>query len=68
MSSIDSSHEPSTVACGHCHGTTEHEPWCITRDPQVFYAYQIVAEASKLSFADRLILHSLGVTWSDLHA
>lgn len=29
----------------------------------VYYAYQIVADPSKLTLGDSLILHSLGVTW-----
>jgi hypothetical protein len=52
-------------ACEHCQGLTDHEPWCVTRDPSVCYAYQIVAEASKMTYADTLILHSLGVTWAE---
>jgi hypothetical protein len=68
MKNIDSTpssarHNAGT-ACEHCQGVTEHEPWCVTRDPRVCYAYQIVLEASKLTYADTLILHSLGVTWS----
>lgn len=54
----------SSPACEHCQGTTEHEPWCITRDPNVLYAYRIVAEPDMLSLEDTLILHSLGVQWS----
>ena len=52
------------AACEHCHGIIRHEPWCITRDRLVYYAYEIVADPSKLTFQDALILHSLGVTWS----
>lgn len=62
-SSPQSSCEKVLSPCEHCHGIAEHEQWCVTRDPVVRYAYQIVTEASKLTFADRLILHSLGVTW-----
>ncbi len=51
--------------CEHCHGVTKHESWCVTQDSQVSYARQIVNEASKLTFSDTLILHSLGVTWAD---
>ena len=29
----------------------------------VWYAYQIVADASQLTLADALALHSLGVIW-----
>lgn len=69
MNSIDPSHggRPKNAqgACDHCHGILRHEDWCVTLDPQVSYARQIVNEASKLTFADSLILHSLGVTWAD---
>lgn len=50
-------------ACTHCEGIFEHEPWCATRDPRMAYAYQIVADASKITAGDSLILHSLGVAW-----
>jgi hypothetical protein len=51
------------AACEHCQGIIRHEPWCITRAPLVYYAYQIVADPSRLTFGDSLVLHSLGVTW-----
>jgi hypothetical protein len=51
------------AACEHCAGVIRHEPWCITRDPVVYYAYQIVADPSKLTPGDALILHSLGAIW-----
>ena len=50
-------------ACEHCEGIVRHEPWCITLDPMVYYAYEIVADSSKLMLGDAIILHSLGVTW-----
>jgi len=49
--------------CEHCGGIIRHERWCITRDPIVYYAYQIVADPGKLTPGDELILHSLGVIW-----
>jgi len=51
------------AACEHCRGIIRHEPWCITLDLLVYYAFQIVADPSKLTVGDALILHSLGVTW-----
>ncbi|MGA7292917.1 MAG: hypothetical protein WBW85_10295 [Terriglobales bacterium] len=51
------------AACEHCGGVVRHESWCITLDPVVYYAYQIVADPSKLTVGDALILHSLGVIW-----
>jgi hypothetical protein len=52
------------AACEHCAGVIRHEPWCITRDPVVYYAYQIVADASQITPGDALILHSLGASWT----
>ena len=51
------------TACPYCEGIFEHSAWCATQDAQVGYAYQIVADASKLTAGDSLILHSLGVAW-----
>jgi len=49
--------------CEHCAGLVRHEPWCITRNSAVYYAYQAALDPEKLSLADRLILHALGVQW-----
>jgi hypothetical protein len=56
----------ATSACEHCQGVVEHEPWCLTQDPRVYYAYEIVDKASKMTLGDTLILHSLGVAWADI--
>ena len=53
----------STIPFDHCLGIVEHEPWCVTRDPKVQYAYAIVNDPCVLTYKDSLILHSLGVTW-----
>lgn len=50
-------------ACEHCGGVIRHEDWCITIDPDVYYAYQIVLDPTKLTIGDALILRSLGVLW-----
>lgn len=55
----------SERACGYCEGVTDHERWCATRDPKVFYAYEILLDPSKISQGDALILHSLGVAWAE---
>lgn len=70
MENVNDSQQRSSAAaaCQHCRGVGEHEPWCITRDPGVYYAYSIVSQASMLTYADTLILHSLGVTWNDAPA
>ena len=56
--------DPKT-ACEHCGGVIRHERWCITCDALVRYAYDAVAQPEKLSVADRLILHALGVLWEE---
>ena len=53
----------AAAACEHCQGIIRHQPWCITQDAMVYYAYQIVADPTKLTIGDALILHSLGVVW-----
>jgi len=68
MSNVDSTrcHSQCSAAspCEHCHGTTEHEMWCVTRDPKVQYAFAIVNDGFRLTYSDSLILHSLGVAWT----
>ena len=53
-------------ACEHCEGIIRHESWCITRNPAIYYAYQAVVDAGKLSVGDHIILHALGVQWSNI--
>ena len=53
------------AACEHCEGIIRHEAWSIAFDAESFYAYQIVADANRLTFGDGLILHSLGVIWKE---
>ncbi len=50
-------------ACRHCGGVIRHERWCPVRNPQVAYAFQVLADPSRLSLRDQLILHALGVSW-----
>jgi hypothetical protein len=52
-------------ACEHCGGIIRHERWCITCNPVVQYAYTAVVEPDKLTFADALVLHALGVVWGE---
>ena len=33
------------AACEHCSGIIRHEPWCITRNEVVVYAYEAVLNA-----------------------
>jgi hypothetical protein len=53
------------LACQLCDGIFEHAAWCATREPRVSYAYRLVADASAITLADSLILHSLGVAWAN---
>lgn len=53
-------------ACEHCGGIIRHESWCITLDPVVYYAYEIVINPNRLTLADSLILHALGVSWTPM--
>ena len=52
------------AACVHCDGLMAHEPWCITQNVRVQYAYQLINEPAHLSRGDQLILHALGATWT----
>lgn len=51
-------------ACGHCDGVIRHEPWCMTQNDSVQYAYQAVSDPGHLSPGDHLILHALGAAWT----
>jgi len=53
----------ASSACEHCEGIVRHEPWCITLDPVVRYAYEVVLDPAKLTLLDKLALHALGVAW-----
>jgi len=59
---IDDLTRSNTTPCEHCRGSVKHEPWCVTRDSKVQYAYAIVNDPCALTYRDSLILHSLGVT------
>jgi hypothetical protein len=52
-------------SCEHCDGVIRHEPWCLTVNESVLYAYTILLDPGKLTLEDRLILHALGVAWSN---
>ena len=53
----------SDRTCEHCEGTIRHEPWCITNNELIRYAYQAVLNADTLSAGDHISLHALGVRW-----
>jgi hypothetical protein len=50
-------------ACLDCEGIVRHEPWCLTLNPAVHYACEIVRCPDKLTIGDGIILHPLGVLW-----
>lgn len=54
-------------ACQLCEGIVRHEPWCLTVNPAVWYAYEIVVYPDRVTLEDSIILHSLGVLWSHVH-
>ena len=51
-------------ACDHCAGVTSHEPWCITCNAIVRYAYGAAMDGRLLTLGDELSLHALGAQWS----
>ena len=56
-------------ACECCEGIeNQHEKWCAAVNPLTEYAFAIVNDASRLTEWDRLVLHSLGVSWSSSRA
>jgi hypothetical protein len=44
-----------------CGEVVRHERWCITCDPAVQYAYEVVLDSEQMTVIDRLTLHALGV-------
>jgi len=62
--SYHSNRYSASSACEHCQGIIRHEPWCIRLNGLVYYAYEAVLDAAKLSADDALRLHSLGIAWS----
>jgi hypothetical protein len=62
--STDRNRYSADSACGHCDGVIRHEPWCITHNVTVQYAYQAVSNPDQLSAVDHLILHALGAAWT----
>ena len=51
-------------ACEHCGGIIRHEPWCVSQNPAVAYAFGAALGTAKLTLQDQLILHALGVAWN----
>jgi len=49
--------------CDHCAGVTIHEPWCLTCNTVVRYAFEAALGTGHLTLGDELILHALGVEW-----
>ena len=52
-------------ACPHCQGAIRHQLWCREVNAASRYAHDIVLDSSKMTLLDVLILHSLGVAWTE---
>lgn len=50
-------------ACLHCGGIVRHQPWCLTRNENVIYAFAVALGLRQLTPEDQLLLHALGVSW-----
>jgi hypothetical protein len=50
-------------ACEHCQGTVGHEPFCVTLNTRVLYAYEIIVDACKLTAGDQILRHGMSVAW-----
>lgn len=59
-----SNKDSADLACGYCDGILGHEPWCVTQNASVQYAYQIILDPSQLSLGDDLTLHAWGAAWT----
>lgn len=64
LASSHSNEYSADSGCGHCDGIICHEPWCITQNASVQYAYQAVSGTGQLNQEDHLILHALGAAWT----
>lgn len=53
-------------ACEHCQGIIRHETWCITKNANVLYAFDILIHIENMTEQDKIILHALGVIWTVL--
>ena len=62
--SARSSQDSESSICNHCAGVASHEPWCITRNTLVRYAFGAASGGNHLTLGDELILHALGAEWS----
>ena len=52
-------------ACEHCEGIVRHEFWCFEINATVNYAYEAVSQPHLLSLGDQIILHALGIAWTE---
>lgn len=52
-------------ACGFCHGIVYHEDWCITKNDNVHYAWEVVRDAEALLDDDRAYLKAVGIEWKN---
>jgi len=52
------------AACEHCLGIVRHASWCLTKNTEIFYAYDILVHPENLTKQDEIILHALGAFWT----
>lgn len=52
------------MSCLHCGGRLVCEPWCETVNASVRYAHDAVLHPNHLTLCDQIILHGLGVSWT----
>ena len=55
----------ATCGCEFCGNVLDHQPWCDSQNPRVRYAHEVMVGRARLSQADQLYLHALGVAWRD---
>jgi hypothetical protein len=64
FSSSHSNQYSADSPCAHCDGIIRHQPWCVTQNVSVQYAYQAASDTGQLNPGDHLILHALGAAWT----
>jgi hypothetical protein len=45
----------ASSACEHCQGIVRDEPFCITLNTRVLYAYEIILDGCKLTPGDQIL-------------
>lgn len=53
-------------ACEHCGEFVNHQAWCITKNSNVYEAFEMVANPGAVTKRDEMIMHALGIRWNAL--